>query len=142
MSTLLLHEQDTYAILGACFEVYNEKGCGFTEEIYQECLEIELELRGVPFVAQKELPLSYKGRKLKRKFKPDFLCYERILLEIKAVAQLVDEHRSQVLNYLYATGFPVALLVNFGHFPKVEYERIVLTKKRSAETQSVPNFKL
>jgi GxxExxY protein len=142
MSTLLLHEQDTYAILGACFEVYNEKGCGFTEEIYQECLEIELKLRGVPLVAQKELPLSYKGRRLKRKFKADFLCYERILLEIKAVSQLVDEHRSQVLNYLHATGFPVGLLVNFGHFPKVEYERIVLTKKRSAQPQPVPNFKL
>ena len=142
MSTLLLHEQDTYAILGACFEVYNEKGCGFTEEIYQECLEIELKLRGVPLVAQKELPLSYKGRRLKRKFKADFLCYERILLEIKAISQLVDEHRSQVLNYLHATGFPVGLLVNFGHFPKVEYERIVLTKKRSAQPQPVPNFKL
>ena len=70
------------------------------------------------------------------------LTAARILLEIKAVSQLVDEHRSQVLNYLHATGFPVGLLVNFGHFPKVEYERIVLTKKRSAQPQPVPNFKL
>lgn len=142
MSTLLIHESDTYAILGACFEVYNEKGCGFTEEVYQESLEIELEVRGIPFVAQKELPLTYKGRLLKRKFKPDFLCYDRVLLEIKAVSKLVDEHRAQVLNYLNATGFPVGLLVNFGHFPKVEYERIVLTTKRAAPTPLPPDFKL
>lgn len=142
MSTLLINEKDTYGILGACFEVYNEKGCGFTEEVYQECLEIELELRGIPFVAQMELPLTYKGRRLKRKFKPDFLCYERVLLEIKAVSKLVDEHRAQVLNYLNATGFPVGLLVNFGHFPKVEYERVVLTKKRVEPTPLPPDFKL
>lgn len=142
MSTVLIHEEDTYAILGACFEVYNEKGCGFTEEIYQECLELELELRGIPFVAQKELPLTYKGRRLKRKFKPDFLCYDRVLLEIKAVSKLVDEHRAQVLNYLNATAFPVGLLVNFGHFPKVEYERIVLTKKRIEPTPLPSDFRL
>ncbi|MBI5800597.1 MAG: GxxExxY protein [Verrucomicrobia bacterium] len=142
MSTLLIHEKDTYAILGACFEVYNEKGCGFTEDVYQECLEIELELKGIPFVAQKELPLTYKGRRLKRKFRADFVCFEHVLLEIKAVSQLVDEHRSQVLNYLHATTCPVGLLVNFGHFPKVEYERLVLTKKRTVEPQAVPDFKL
>jgi GxxExxY protein len=142
MNPKLLHEQETYEILGACFEVYNEKRCGFTEEIYQECLELELELRGIPFVAQKELPLTYKGRRLKRKFKPDFLCYDRVLLEIKAVSKLVDEHRAQVLNYLNATAFPVGLLVNFGHFPKVEYERIVLTKKRIEPTPLPSDFRL
>ena len=142
MSTLLIHEKDTYAILGACFEVYNEQGCGFTEEIYQECLEIELELRSIPFVGQQELPLTYKGRRLKRKFRTDFVCFDQVILEIKAVSKLVDEHRSQVLNYLHATTCPVGLLVNFGHFPKVEYERIVLTKKRIIEPQVIPNFKL
>ena len=80
MSTLLIHEKDTYAILGACFEVYNEQGCGFTEEIYQECLEIELELRGIPFAAQQELPLTYKGRRLKRVFRTDFVCFDQVIL--------------------------------------------------------------
>ena len=143
MNTKLIHPEETYAILGACFNVYNEKGCGFTEDIYQECLEMELADQRVPFVAQRELPLSYKGRPLKRKFRVDFLCFDTVILEIKAVSILTDEHRSQVLNYLNATSCPVALLVNFGSHPKVEYERIVLTEKHNSPTQSIPaDFKL
>ena len=135
MKSKLLHEDETYALLGACFTVYNDKGCGFTEEIYQECLELELSDQRIPFAAQKELPLTYKGRPLKKKFKADFVCHEKIILEIKAVSALADEHRSQVLNYLNATGCPVGLLVNFGSYPKVEYERIVLTQKRNIQPQ-------
>ncbi len=122
----LIYKGESYAILGACFEVYKEKSNGFTEPIYQECLELEFGFQGVPFQAQGALPLAYKGRPLKHHLVPDFVCYGRVIVEIKAVSQLTDEHRAQVLNYLKATGFKLGLLVNFGHYPKLEYERIVL----------------
>ena len=125
----ILYKDESYAIMGACFEVHKEKGCGFNEPVFQECLEIELELRGIPFKAQVELPLSYKGRVLKSKFKADFICYDKIIVEIKAVSELVDAHRSQVLNYLNATRHELGLLVNFGSYPKVEHERFALTEK-------------
>lgn len=125
MKTNLLYQAESYEILGACFEVYREKGCGFVEPVYQECMEIELRLRGVPFAAQKPLPLEYKRCPLRAKYEPDFICNEKIILELKAVSELADEHRAQVLNYLKATGFKLGLLVNFGHYPKVQLERIV-----------------
>jgi GxxExxY protein len=121
----LLYEEETYRILGACFEVYKEKGCGFLEAVYQECLEIEFELQGILFVPQAELALSYKGRLLKQRYIPDFILFDKIILEIKAVSKLADDHRAQLHNYLKATGYRVGLLVNFGHYPKVEHERII-----------------
>ena len=121
----LLLEKETYQILGACFEVYKDKGCGFLEAVYQECLEIELELQGIAFQPQAELQLTYKGRVLKKTYIPDFICFSTIILEIKAVSQLADEHRAQLHNYLKSTGHRVGLQVNIGHYPKVEYERIV-----------------
>lgn len=121
----LIYKEECFRVIGACLEVYNEKGCGFTEPVYQECLEIELELRGISFEAQALLPLSYKQRPLRQRFQPDFICMDKIILEIKAVSALVDEHRSQVLNYLNATGFKLGLLVNFGHHGRLEWERIV-----------------
>jgi len=123
MSILL--KSESYALMGACFEVYNEKGCGFLEPVYQECLEIELSLLGIPFRAQPNLELAYKGRRLKQRYVPDFICYDQIILELKAVTALADEHRAQIHNYLKATGHRLGLLVNFGHYPKLEYERIV-----------------
>jgi GxxExxY protein len=121
----LIYKEECFAIIGASFEVSNEKGCGFTEAIYQECLEIELGLRGIAFEAQAHLPLSYKERPLRQRFQPDFVCMGKIIVEIKAVSSLADEHRSQVLNYLNATGFRLGLLVNFGHPRGLEWERIV-----------------
>ena len=121
----LLYEAESYKILGACFEVYKDKGCGFLEAIYQECLEIEFELQGALYVPQAKLNLSYKGRQLTQVYRPDFLLFDKIILEIKAVSSLVDEHRAQVHNYLKATGYRVGLLVNFGHHPLVEHERII-----------------
>jgi GxxExxY protein len=126
----LIHPNESYAIMGACFNVYNEKGCGFTEPIYQECLEIELDFQRIPFVAQKPLGLVYRGRPLKQTFKADFFCWEKIILEIKAGSDLTDEHRAQVLNYLNASGSELGMLVNFGHYPKLEYERLVLTDRK------------
>ena len=122
----LLYKEETYKIIGACFEVYKEKGNGFLEQVYQECLEMELSLQGIPFSAQAALRLSYKGRELKLHYVPDLMCYEKIIVELKAASQLTDEHRAQVLNYLKATGYRVGLLMNFGHYPKLEYERLIL----------------
>ena len=118
-------KQESYQVMGACFEVYKEKGCGFLEAVYQECLAIELELQGIPFLEQHDLDLSYKDRQLKQKYKPDFICFDKVILEIKAVKELCDDHRAQVHNYLKATGYKLGLLVNFGHYPQVEWERIV-----------------
>jgi GxxExxY protein len=123
--TEILFKDEAYKIVGACFEVYNEKGCGFVEPVYQECLEIELALQELPFRAQQQLQLSYKGRQLKQVYIPDFICFDQIIVEIKAVSNLCDEHRAQVHNYLKATGLRLGLLINFGHHPKLEYERIV-----------------
>ncbi len=121
----LLYKDEPYAVIGACFEVYNDKGCGFLEAVYQECLELELGFRDIPFQPQAELELTCKGKKLQQHYYPDFVCYGKIIVEIKAVTDLADEHRAQVHNYLKATGYRIALLVNFGHHGKLQYERII-----------------
>jgi GxxExxY protein len=122
----LLFEEETHRILGACYEVYKEKGCGFTEPVYQECLQLELAGRGIQFIPQQEIRLSYKGQLLRQTFKADFICFGTIILEIKAVSALVDEHRAQVMNYLRATGLRVAQLINFSHHPGIQHERFVI----------------
>lgn len=121
----LIYEEESYAIVGACFEVYNDKGFGFLEAVYQECLEIELASRGIPFVPQAELSLSYKGITLRKTYQPDLICFGKIIVELKAVAELDNEHRAQLHNYLKATGLRLGLLVNFGHKAHLEYERVV-----------------
>ena len=121
----IVYKEESYAIIGACFEVYKEKGCGFLEAVYQECLEIEFEIQKLPAVPQPRLELSYKGRPLQQKYVPDFICHGKIVLELKAVSALNDEHRTQVHNQLRATGHRLGLLVNFGHYPGLEYERLV-----------------
>jgi GxxExxY protein len=130
MNTEILYKDESYKIVGACFEVYRENGCGFLESVYQECMEIELRLQGIQNVPKKSLALEYKGCPLRATFEPDFICYERIVLELKAVTELMDEHRAQVQNYLKATGLKLGLLVNFGHYPKAEVERLVAERGR------------
>lgn len=130
MNTELLYKVESYKIIGACFEVYREKGCGFLESVYQECLELEFRLQGIPFQAKRPLALEYKGNPLRTKYEPDFICYDQIILEIKAVTDLCDEHRAQVQNYLKAAGMGLGLLVNFGHYPKLEVERLASTQGR------------
>ncbi len=125
MSKLIL-EEETHRILGACFEVYKEKGCGFVEPVYQECLELEMASQGMEFLAQKEIGLSYKGRPLRQVYRADLVCFGKVLVELKAVSALTDEHRAQVMNYLRATGLKVGLLINFSHYPGVEHERFVI----------------
>ena len=121
----LLYEEETYKVLGACFEVYKDKGCGFLEAVYQECLEIELSLQSIPFEIQPSVSLSYKGHALRQTYIPDLICFQKIVVEIKAVSSLDDTHRAQLHNYLKASGHRVGLLVNFGHHPKIEHERII-----------------
>ena len=123
---VLLYAEECYAIQGAVFEVYREQGCGFLEAVYQECLERELAARGIPFEAQKEMQISYKGLPLARTNKADLICYGKILVELKAVGETSNEHLAQVLNCLKATGLRLGLLVNFGHYPKATIERIIL----------------
>jgi GxxExxY protein len=100
-------------------------GCGFLEGVYQECLEIELREQGIPFESQPTILLQYHSLYLKQKYQPDFVCYGKIVLEIKATSKLINENRAQLLNYLNGTGYELGLLVNFGHYPKLEYERII-----------------
>jgi len=121
-----LYEKETFAIRGAIFEVYKEMGSGFLETVYQECLEKEFQKQGIPFLVQKILSLSYKGELLVQTYKPDFICFDSIILELKAVKQLAPEHSAQLLNYLKATNLKLGLLVNFGAYPKVQIERRVL----------------
>jgi GxxExxY protein len=121
----IVFKEESYRIIGACFEVYKEKGNGFLEAVYQECLRMELTEQQILFEEKPRLRLEYKGRPLKQEYEPDFLCFGEIILEIKAVKQLTDEHRAQVINYLKATGKQLGLLVNFGHHPKIEHERFV-----------------
>ena len=126
MESKLLFKNECYNIVGACFEVYKEKGCGFLESVYQECLEIEFEYQKIPYIPQFPIQLSYRGKILAQTYKPDFLCYDSIILEIKAVSEISDEHRAQVINYLKATGNRVGYLVNFGSANALEWKRMVL----------------
>lgn len=121
----ILYKEECYAIMGACFEVYKEKGCGFLEGVYQECLGLELGYRGIPFRAKLPIKISYKGQPLEHDYEADFIVFDKIIIELKAVSGLADEHRAQIHNYLRATKLRLGLLVNFGASPKLEYERIV-----------------
>ena len=127
----LIYPEESYAVIGACFDVYNDKGCGFLEPIYHDCVEIELGLRKIPFVHEPSLALTYKGVPLRHTYSPDFTCFQKIVLELKACEQIADEHVAQVLNYLNATGYRLGLLVNFGHYPRLEYRRVANTQNDS-----------
>jgi GxxExxY protein len=125
----LILKEECYQIIGSCMRVHSDKGNGFLEAVYQECLEIDFELEEIPFISQAPLGLEYRGRELKQRYKPDFFVFDKVILEIKAVSKLTDEHRSQVLNYLAATGYELGLLVNFGAYGQLEWQRIANTKQ-------------
>jgi GxxExxY protein len=110
----LLYEQLTGAVIGAAMEMHKALGPGFLEGVYEEALTIELQLRGMPFVNQQEIPVRYKGRVLKHKYRPDIIVGDCVIVEIKALGRLTSVDEAQVINYLKATGFKVALLLNFG----------------------------
>ncbi len=124
--TEILYKDESFLIQGAIFEVYREMGSGFLESVYQECLEKEFLFRNLPFHSQKTLSLFYKDTPLNQSYKPDLICFDKIIVELKAVTKLNQEHRAQVINYLKASKIKLGILVNFGHHPKVEIERFLL----------------
>ena len=122
----MLYKDECYAIQGAIFDVYREMGCGFLGAVYQECLEKELTRRHVPFEAQQPLQIFYRGEALQQCYKADLICYDKIIIELKAVKEIAPQHEAQVLNYLKATSLCVGLLVNFGAHPKATIKRFIL----------------
>ena len=122
----LIYEEETYAIRGAIYEVYTTLGTGFLEGVYQEALELELAAREIPYKSQSEISIMYKGTRLQQKYRADIVCFDKIILELKAVKQILPEHVAQLQNYLRATGMRLGLLVNFSHHPGVEIKRIVV----------------
>ena len=122
----LLYKDEVYAIVGAAIEVHRELGPGFLEAVYQEALEIELSERDIPFVAQQPLTIHYKQHQLRQRYIPDLVCYGKIVVDLKALKKLSNREKSQILNYLKATGLRVGLLVNFGSQRKLEWKRFVM----------------
>ena len=116
----------TYAIIGAAMEVHSQLGCGFLDAVYQEAMSIELGAREIPFRPQVELPVFYKGNRLTTYYKADFICFESIIVELKALSQIGGLEDAQVINYLKATGFHVGLLLNFGS-RSLQYKRLVFS---------------
>ena len=117
----------TYAIIGAAMEFYRQLGCGFLEPVYQQALAVEFELREIPFYREDRIPIRYKGRLLESHYSPDFICFESIVVELKALARLSGTEEAQVINYLKATGCKIGLLLNFGN-RSLEHRRFVFSK--------------
>ncbi|MCK5520066.1 MAG: GxxExxY protein [Candidatus Marinimicrobia bacterium] len=126
MAKEFIYKEEGYAIRGACFEVYKTLGSGFLEAVYQESLSLEFSNQKIPFISQPIIDIKYKEQLLSKKYIPDFICYDKIILELKAVNIITNEFRAQLLNYLNITGYKVGYLVNFGHHPKIEIDRMVL----------------
>jgi GxxExxY protein len=124
----LIFKEEVYAIVGAAMEVHRENGFGFSEPVYQECLEIELASRNIPFVPQKEMPVFYKGEQIKKTYIADLIAYEKIIVELKALDKLTSREEAQVINYLKVSKLEVGVLINFGA-ASLEWKRIVLTNR-------------
>lgn len=129
----LLYKKGVYDLIGAAIEVYNVLGPGFLEPVYQEAFEIELRCRGTPFVSHPELHIYFKEHLLKKTYTPDFLAYEKIVLEIKALERLTSHDEAQLLNYLKATRLELGVLINFGAADKLEWKRMVKTHESLAK---------
>ena len=121
----LLYKEETYKIVGACMDVHRELGCGFLEAVYQEALAIEFANRNIPFEQEKLLRISYKGQLLQKEYKADFVCFNSIIIELKALGKLAPEHYAQTLNYLKITGYKLGLIINFGT-TSLQYKRVIL----------------
>jgi GxxExxY protein len=122
--TELVFKEEAYKIIGACMEVHSELGSGFLEPVYQEALEIVFEGQGISFEREKELPIHFRGGVLNKRYIADFICFGKIIVELKALSTLDSNHEAQVMNYLKATGFKLGLLINFGG-KSLQYKRIV-----------------
>jgi len=123
----LVYKEEAYKIMGACMTVHRELGCGFLEAVYAEALEMELHSQDIPFKREVPISIEYKGQPLKKSYLADFICYDKVIIELKAVNYLESVHESQVLNYLKATGHKLGILVNFGE-QSLKYKRLVKEK--------------
>ena len=122
-----MFKEEGYRLMGAAFEVYNESGYGMAEEVYQQSLEIELELRGIPFKSKAELLVFYKKKRLGTKYIPDLFVFEKIVVELKAVSQLDPDHDAQLFNYMRIARQPVGYILNFGRRGELEWKRFIVT---------------
>ncbi|MCK4560533.1 MAG: GxxExxY protein [Calditrichia bacterium] len=120
----IIYEKESYQIIGASLEVHKELGPGFLEAVYQEALTIEFSKQSIPFCREKELRLYYKNVSLQKRYKVDFVCYDSIIIEVKALSALNSEHESQLINYLSATRLKLGILINFGE-RSLKYKRII-----------------
>ena len=128
--------EESFKIIGAAMEVHNTIGCGFSEAIYQEAFEEELKLRGIPFSREKVFHVTYKGKVLSKHFRLDFVCFDKVIVELKTASEFTEEHFSQVLNYLKASGMSLGLLINFGK-ESLEYKRILRNPKWDRNDKSL-----
>lgn len=123
-----IYKDEGYKLMGAAFEVFNERGYGMAEEIYQECMEIELELRGIAYRSKQELTCFYKERELEKRYVPDLFVFNCLIVELKAVADLTSDHEAQLYNYMRITRQPVGYLINFGHRGALEWKRLIISE--------------
>ena len=123
----MIYKEEAYKIIGAAMEVHKTLGRGFLEAVYQEALEKEFRLQKIPYKREQQLSIEYKGEKLSKYYMADFICYEKIIVELKALSNLTTEHDAQILNYLKATNSKLGLLINFGAI-SLEYKRLVNEK--------------
>ena len=130
-----MFKEEGYKLMGAAFEVYNQLGYGMAEEIYQQSLEIELSLRGIPFRTKQELLVFYKNRQLETRYKPDLLVFEGLVVELKAVTELTSDHEAQLFNYMRIARLPVGYLLNFGHKGELQWKRFILSDLHAAPAQ-------
>ena len=129
---MLLYENETEKIIKACMNVFNELGNGFLEVVYQEALAIEFGIMNIPFKKEAKIEVYYKGNKLNKEYYADFICYDKIIVELKCVSRLVNANKAQVLNYLHGTKLVVGLLVNFGE-SSLKWERLTLLKNEKSQ---------
>ncbi|MCX7047437.1 MAG: GxxExxY protein [Candidatus Sumerlaeota bacterium] len=128
MDTSKPFAQEGYDLMNAAFEVHYEQGGGLSEEIYQECLEMELQMRSIPFRSKQEMTIYYKGRELQKRYVLDLVVFDHIIVELKAVSELASEHEAQLLNYMRISKQPVGYLINFAPHEKVEWKRFVISE--------------
>jgi GxxExxY protein len=130
-----MFKDEGYRLMGAAFEVYNQLDFGMAEEIYQQSLEIELELRTIPFHSKRELLVFYKDRQLQTTYKPDLLVFDAVVVELKAVTTFAPEHEAQLFNYMRIARQPVGYLINFGATDELQWKRLILTSRSNSSVE-------
>ena len=128
-----MYKEEGYQVMGAAFEVYNQLGYGMAEEIYQQSLEIELALRGIPFQSKRELTVFYKDHQLDTHYVPDLFAFNAVVIELKAVADLTSDHEAQLFNYMRIARQPVGYLINYGRKGELQWKRFIVSDLHGEE---------